>query len=146
MRLPCGILPTFQAKPRAFLVKRFNMKCVVMIKNCVLFRPTCCKSSGLCFLKLRTFLRTFCVTFALYIGINVGINIGENERKVLSILSHSPQTTAKELSEVLGVTLRQCERILASMKQKGLIVRVGSNKNGHWDMVPSIILSLYISW
>ena len=69
------------------------------------------------------------------VGANVGTNVGENERKVLSILSHSPQTTAKELSEVLGVTLRQCERILASMKQKGLIVRVGSNKNGHWEVL-----------
>ena len=68
-------------------------------------------------------------------AIDVGTNVGENERKVLSILSHSPQTTAKELSEVLGVTLRQCERILASMKQKGLIVRVGANKNGHWEVL-----------
>ena len=68
-------------------------------------------------------------------AIDVGTNVGENERKVLSILSHSPQTTAKELSEVLGVTLRQCERILASMKQKELIARVGSNKNGHWEVL-----------
>ena len=69
------------------------------------------------------------------VGINVGINIGENERKVLSILTHSPQSTAKEMSEVLGLTLRQCERILASMKQKELIARVGSNKNGHWEVL-----------
>ena len=72
---------------------------------------------------------------AIDVGTNVGTNVGENERKVLSILSHSPQTTAKELSEVLGVTLRQCERILASMKQKELIARVGSNKNGHWEVL-----------
>ena len=69
------------------------------------------------------------------VGINVGINIGENERKVLSILTHSPQSTAKDLSEVLGFTLRQCERILASMRQKELIARVGSNKNGHWEVL-----------
>ena len=37
-------------------------------------------------------------------------------------------------SEVLGVTLRQCERILASMKKKELIARVGANKNGHWEV------------
>ena len=69
------------------------------------------------------------------VGTNVGTNVGENERKVLSILSHSPQSTAKELSEVLGVTLRQCERILAALKQKGLIVRVGANKGGHWEVL-----------
>ena len=69
------------------------------------------------------------------VGTNVGTNVGENERKVLSILSHSPQSTAKELSEALGVTLRQCERILAALKQKRLIVRVGANKGGHWEVL-----------
>ena len=68
-------------------------------------------------------------------ALDVGINIGENESKVLSILTHSPQSTAKEMSEVLGLTLRQCKRILASMKQKELIARVGSNKNGHWQVL-----------
>ena len=69
------------------------------------------------------------------VGINIGTNVGENERKALSILSHSPQSTAKELSEALGVTLRQCERILAALKQKGLIVRIGANKGGHWEVL-----------
>ena len=72
---------------------------------------------------------------ALDVGINIGTNVGENERKALSILSHSPQSTAKELSEALGVTLRQCERILAALKQKGLIVRIGANKGGHWEVL-----------
>ena len=69
------------------------------------------------------------------VGINVGTNVGENERKILAIIAHSPQSTAREMAEVLGITLRQCERILASMKQKELIVRVGANKGGHWEVV-----------
>jgi Fic family protein len=69
------------------------------------------------------------------VGINVGTNVGENERKILAIIAHSPQSTAREMAEVLGITLRQCERILASMKQKELIVRIGANKGGHWEIV-----------
>ena len=72
------------------------------------------------------------------VGINVGTNVGENERKLLSILFHSPQSTARELSEALGITLRQCERILASMKQKGLIERIGANKGGYWKVLGSV--------
>ena len=72
------------------------------------------------------------------VGINVGDNIGENERKILSIIVHSPQASAREMSEVLGVTSRQCERILSGMKQKGLIVRVGANKGGHWEIIQSL--------
>jgi len=71
---------------------------------------------------------------ALDDGTNVGTNVGENERKVLSIIAHTPQATAREMAGVLGITSRQCERILASLKQKGLIARVGANKGGHWKI------------
>ena len=68
------------------------------------------------------------------VGINVGTNVGENERKILSIIAHTPQATAREMAGILGITLRQCERILASLKQKELIARVGANKGGHWKI------------
>ena len=69
------------------------------------------------------------------VGTNVGINIGENERKLLSIIAHSPQATAREMADILGVTSRQCERVLATMKQKGLIARIGANKGGYWKNI-----------
>ena len=69
------------------------------------------------------------------VGTNVGINIGENERKILSIIAHSPQATAREMADILGVTSRQCERVLATMKQKGLIARIGANKGGYWKIL-----------
>lgn len=69
------------------------------------------------------------------VGTNVGINIGENERKLLSIIVHSPQATAREMADILGVTSRQCERVLATMKQKGLIARIGANKGGYWKIL-----------
>lgn len=69
------------------------------------------------------------------VGTNVGINIGENERKLLSIIAHSPQATAREMADILGVTSRQCERVLATMKQKGLIARIGANKGGYWKIL-----------
>lgn len=71
----------------------------------------------------------------LDVGTNVGINIGENERKLLSIIAHSPQATAREMADILGVTSRQCERVLATMKQKGLITRIGANKGGYWKIL-----------
>ena len=72
---------------------------------------------------------------ALDVGDNVGINVGENERKILSVIAHTPQASAREKAEVMGKTSRQCERILASLKQKGLIARVGAAKGGHWKIV-----------
>ena len=66
---------------------------------------------------------------------DVGENVGENERKILSVIAHTPQASAREMAEVLGITSRQCERILASLKEKGLIARVGAAKDGHWKIV-----------
>ena len=67
-------------------------------------------------------------------ALDVGDNVGENERKILSIIAHTPQASAREMAEVLGITPRQCERILALLKQKGLIARVGAAKGGHWKI------------
>ena len=83
--------------------------------------------------------RTWCIPInnqgeSLDDGTNVGTNVGENERKILSIIAHTPQASAREMAEVLGITPRQCERILASLKQKGLIARVGAAKGGHWKI------------
>ena len=67
-------------------------------------------------------------------ALDVRDNVGENERKILSIIAHTPQASAREMAEVLGITPRQCERILASLKQKELIARVGAAKGGHWKI------------
>ena len=83
--------------------------------------------------------RTWCMPInnqgeSLDDGTNVGTNVGENERKILSIIAHTPQATAREMAGILSITLRQCGRILASLKQKELIARVGANKGGHWKI------------
>jgi hypothetical protein len=74
------------------------------------------------------------------VGINVGINVGIKYNDVLShteemavkAILRDNRLTAKSLSVVLGVTLRQAERIMASLKKKANLRREGSRKNGHW--------------
>ena len=74
------------------------------------------------------------------VGMNVGINVGIKYNDVLShteenavkAILRDDRITAKSLSSVLGVTLRQVERIMASLKKKANLRREGSRKNGHW--------------
>jgi len=68
------------------------------------------------------------------VGINVGTNVGIKQKKIISLILSNPSITAEEMGKSLGITSRQCERILAEMKQKGIIRRVGSNKAGHWQI------------
>ena len=67
------------------------------------------------------------------VGINVGIN--KTEKAVLGILIGNPEKTAEEIAVEVGVTKRTIERTLVSLKKKGLIERIGSNKNGSWIVI-----------
>ncbi len=64
-----------------------------------------------------------------------GINVGINERNILAIIAESPNVTVRDMADALGLSLRQCERLIAEMKRKNLIKRTGSNKSGLWEIV-----------
>ena len=67
------------------------------------------------------------------VGNNVGNNVGNKERIILDMIRKRPTVTTPQLAEHLGVTKRQCERILSNMKKQGLLRRVGT-KGGHWEI------------
>ena len=71
----------------------------------------------------------------LQAGSDVGINVGINEQKVLELIRSNDRITTKEIANTLVISLRQGERIMAALKEKGLIRRVGSNKSGHWEVL-----------
>ncbi|WP_195341256.1 MULTISPECIES: Fic family protein [Bacteroides] len=68
------------------------------------------------------------------VGINVGTNVGINEQRTLELIRINNRITAKEVAESLSVSLRQGERIMATLKEKGLIERIGPNKSGYWEV------------
>lgn len=75
------------------------------------------------------------VDVGINVGINDGINVGINERNILAIIANSPNATVRDMADALGLSFRQCERIIAEMKRKNLIKRKGSNKSGLWEIV-----------
>ena len=66
---------------------------------------------------------------------DVGINVGINEQRVLDALCTDASLSAVKIGQLLGITTRQAERLLASLREKNLIRRIGANKNGHWEIV-----------
>ncbi len=54
---------------------------------------------------------------------------------MLGILIRNPEKTAEEMALEVGVTKRTIERTLVSLKKKGLIERIGANKNGSWAVI-----------
>ena len=62
-------------------------------------------------------------------------NVGINEQRILDALRADASLSAVKIGQLLGITTRQAERLLASLREKNLIRRVGANKNGYWEII-----------
>jgi predicted HTH transcriptional regulator len=63
-------------------------------------------------------------------GINGGIN--KTQKKIISILCESPQTSVSAIAETLGMAKRTVENNISQLKKFGLVEREGARKNGRW--------------
>jgi len=54
---------------------------------------------------------------------------------IIQLLAVNKNITAKELAEQIGVTEKAIELNLKKLKDAGIIVRVGSTKAGHWEII-----------
>ena len=57
------------------------------------------------------------------------------QQRVLGYLRADRHTTAAKIAADLDMSSRQIERMLADMKAKGIIRRIGANRNGYWEIV-----------
>ena len=62
-----------------------------------------------------------------------GLNF--QQQRVLGYLRADRHTTAAKIAVDLDMSARQIERMLADMKAKGIIRRIGANRNGYWEIV-----------
>ena len=59
------------------------------------------------------------------------------EKQISEMISGRPGITAGGMARLLEVNIRTVKRYLSSMTKKGIIVRVGSDKSGHWEIIRS---------
>ena len=57
------------------------------------------------------------------------------QERVLGYLRADRHMTAAKIAKDLDMSARQIERMLADMKAKGIIRRIGANRNGYWEIV-----------
>ena len=63
------------------------------------------------------------------------LKVGDDEKSVLEMLRNNPNLTIEELSLKISKSIRSSNRIIASLKAKQLIERIGSNKTGYWKVI-----------
>lgn len=59
----------------------------------------------------------------------------ENEQKVLEILRKNPSATYIEMANQMNISRKAVSQKIKQLKDKGLILRVGSTKNGYWKLL-----------
>lgn len=63
---------------------------------------------------------------------NVGNRINDNEVLLIELIRQNSKITAKEIADALKLSKRQCERIIADLKNRGILSRKGTNRTGYW--------------
>ena len=66
------------------------------------------------------------------VGVNVGVKLNKTQTSILKEIDKKPEITIDELSKLISVETRTIERNIRQLKEKNLLERKGSDKNGEW--------------
>jgi len=67
--------------------------------------------------------------------VSVGETVGETVGEILLAIEKNPKITREQLHKVVGLSIRGVEWNLAKLKEEGKLRRIGSTKNGHWEVI-----------
>ena len=59
----------------------------------------------------------------------------ENQKKIIEQMLREPSVSKAELASVVGIHGSNIDRNIQKLKHLGLVVRVGSAKGGHWEVI-----------
>ena len=71
-------------------------------------------------------------------GDDNGNEIGDDNSemmKVLGLLEENDSITAKQMSEQMDISTRKVSRLIKELKERGKIIRVGSDRKGYWKII-----------
>ena len=83
---------------------------------------------------LHATIRNGVINGAINGAINGVINLTATEKKVLEEIRKDPQVTKIKLLTITTLGQRTVDRAIQSLRRKGIIDRVGSNKSGYWKV------------
>ena len=67
--------------------------------------------------------------------INNTLNLTEKEAIVIDIIKKNANVTIEELISITGFSRPTITRAISTLKQKGVLERVGAKKNGNWKIM-----------
>ena len=63
-----------------------------------------------------------------------GIKLSKNQEEILQFISEDRNVTQETLAAKVGISIRNVEKRISELKDKGILKRIGSRKSGHWEI------------
>ena len=63
---------------------------------------------------------------------NVGVKLNKTQIKIVELMKNNPNIIIEEMAKDADVETRTIERNIKVLKEKGMIDRIGADKNGYW--------------
>ncbi len=65
-------------------------------------------------------------------------NLSKNQILILKSIQKNKNLTQENLSEIVGITLRNIQNNMIKLKKKGVLKRIGPDKGGYWEVVVNL--------
>ncbi|GHV11550.1 cell filamentation protein Fic [Fibrobacterales bacterium] len=65
----------------------------------------------------------------------LGKKLNKNQLKMLDLMENNDKTTIVEMAKLLSISETAVENNIKKLREKGIILRVGSDKTGHWKII-----------
>jgi biotin operon repressor len=59
----------------------------------------------------------------------------KSSQKIVELISEKPGITIEELAAIVGIGERGIKKQLQTLKLSGMIIRIGPDKGGHWEVI-----------
>ena len=62
----------------------------------------------------------------------------KSREKIIVVIGENPHVTQNELADRLNISVKAIEKHLKSLRESGIIRRVGPDKGGHWEIINEV--------
>ena len=70
--------------------------------------------------------------------VNAPVKLNKTQKKILPIILANKYATYDEMANTIGVDRTTIMRNIGTMKNNGVINRIGGDKNGYWEVLLDI--------
>ena len=66
---------------------------------------------------------------------NLSVNLSVTQQKILRMIAEKQYINATHTAEILQISRNSVNAAISVLKEKGLIVRIGEDKGGYWEII-----------